>query len=502
MDDNDEQDKRRFMTPPKEWGGDDEDGADWLMASEDNAASPQPSARPPIDDVGWLTSESEGTELEEDAETGSSSGGDWFTDGEITASPETPVPLQAEGTGTSTNSTSTSDTSTSEAPGADTSSASDTLDAGTSSEFSSMDLLTDHHIVGTSTTGKLPLWPTIAGIAAVVLLLVGGWGAISERSSLQNRIVELEEQQGTPQSQGNLDAGDEAVLEAKNQALTLQLTTLKGDYSAANDTIQALQVELDNAEKLAAQATRLAETRKSESMPQQQVVTKAEATPTTTDLTPDTSATIAATTPQTSANQSDGLWFANVAAYSRRATAEKWAQKLQNEGYNAVTQSVDIDGRTLYRVRAVGFSTKNDAKAIAAELESTYNLGALWIGKTSAPPAPNARSQPRTKPALDKAMPPAATNKGADATTANASEQDVGGWFIYVDTYAQGVDADNKAQQIEEAGYAAKVAVEYRSGELLYRVQIVGINSRERGEEIIQALAAGGDMPNLQLRQY
>ena len=502
MDDNDEQDKRRFMTPPKEWGGDDEDGADWLMASEDNAASPQPSARPPIDDVGWLTSESEGTELVEDAETGSSSGGDWFTDGEITASPETPVPLQAEGTGTSTNSTSTSDTSTSEAPGADTSSASDTLDAGTSSEFSSMDLLTDHHIVGTSTTGKLPLWPTIAGIAAVVLLLVGGWGAISERSSLQNRIVELEEQQGTPQSQGNLDAGDEAVLEAKNQALTLQLTTLKGDYSAANDTIQALQVELDNAEKLAAQATRLAETRKSESMPQQQVVTKAEATPTTTDLTPDTSATIAATTPQTSANQSDGLWFANVAAYSRRATAEKWAQKLQNEGYNAVTQSVDIDGRTLYRVRAVGFSTKNDAKAIAAELESTYNLGALWIGKTSAPPAPNARSQPRTKPALDKAMPPAATNKGADATTANASEHDMGGWFIYVDTYAQGVDADNKAQQIEEAGYAAKVAVEYRSGELLYRVQIVGINSRERGEEIIQALAAGGDMPNLQLRQY
>lgn len=500
MDDNDEQDKRRFMTPPKEWGGDDEEGADWLMASEDNAASPQPSARPPIDDVGWLTSESEGTELEEDAETGSSSGGDWFTDGEITASPETPPPLQAEGTGT--NSTSTSDTSTSEAPGADTSSASDTFDAGTSSEFSSMDLLTDHHIVGTSTTGKLPLWPTIAGIAAVVLLLVGGWGAISERSSLQNRIVELEEQQGTPQLQGNLDAGDEAVLEAKNQALTLQLTTLKGDYSAANDTIQALQVELDNAEKLAAQATRLAETRKSESMPQQQVATKAETQPTTTDLSSDTSATTAAATAQTSAYQSDGLWFANVAAYSRRATAEKWAQKLQNEGYNAVTQSVDIDGRTLYRVRAVGFNTKNDAKAIAAELESTYNLGALWIGKTSAPPAPNARSQPQTKPALDKAMPPAATTKGADATSADASEQDMGGWFIYVDTYAQGIDADNKAQQIEEAGYAAKVAVEYRSGELLYRVQIVGINSRERGEEIIQALAAGGDMPNLQLRQY
>ncbi len=498
MDDHDEQDKRRFMTPPKEWGGDDEDGADWLMASEDNSASPQPSARPPIDDVGWLTSESEGPELEEHAATGDSAGDDWFTDGEITASPEATAPLQAEGT----TSTSTTDTQSSKAPEADTSAASDTFDASTSAEFSSMDLLTDHHIVGTSTTGKLPLWPTIAEIAAVVLLLVGGWGAISERSSLQNRIVELEEQQSTPQSQGNLDAGDEAVLEAKNQALTLQLTTLKGDYSAANDTIQTLQVELDNAEKLATQAARLAETRKPESIAQQQVATKAETKPATNGLTSDASATLATTTPQTSGNQSEGLWFANVAAYSRRATAEKWAQKLQNEGYNAVTQSVDIDGRTLYRVRAVGFSTKNDAKATAAELESTYNLGALWIGKTSTPPAPSARSQPQTKPALDKAMPPAATPKGADAATADASGQDMGGWFIYVDTYAQGIDADNKAQQIEEAGYAAKVAVEYRSGELLYRVQIVGINSRERGEEIIQALAAGGDMPNLQLRQY
>ncbi|WP_435213295.1 SPOR domain-containing protein [Luminiphilus sp. nBUS_16] len=498
MDDHDEQDKRRFMTPPKEWGGDDEDGADWLMASEDNSASPQPSARPPIDDVGWLTSGSEGTKLEEHAETNSSSGGDWFTDGEITASPEKTTPLQAEGTA----SPPITDTQSSEAPEAETHSAADIFDAGTSSEFSSMDLLTDHHIVGTSTTGKLPLWPTIAGIAAVVLLLVGGWGAISERSSLQNRIVELEDQQGTPQSQGNLDAGDEAVLEAKNQALTLQLTTLKGDYSAANNTIQALQVELDNAEKLAAQATQVAAIRKSDSAPRQQMATRTERKPTKTGPTSNTSTSIATTTPRTSANQSEGLWFANVAAYSRRATAEKWAQKLQNEGYNAVTQSVDIDGRTLYRVRAVGFSTKNDAKATAAELESTYNLGALWIGKTSVPPARNARSQPQTKPALDKAMPTTTTPKSTDATTVDASGQGMGGWFIYVDTYAQGMDADNKAQQIEEAGYAAKVAVEYRSGELLYRVQIVGINSRERGEEIIQTLAAGGDMPNLQLRQY
>jgi cell division septation protein DedD len=499
MDDHDEKDKRRFMTPPKEWGGDGDDEADWLMAPEENSTSPQLSNRPAIDDAGWLTSESDGAELngqDDSSMADGSSASDWFTGGDITRSPETTAPEQSEGM-SATSATDTQPPESAEAPPT----SADPLEpfsASASSEFSSMDLLTDHHIVGTSTTGKLPLWPTIAGIAAVVLLLVGGWGAISERSSLQNRIVELEDQQDTSQSQGNLDAGDEAVLEAKNQALTQQLTTLKGDYSAANTTIQALQVELDNAEKLAAEATRKLESSPSPAQQTAAISGAKIAAPRTTPVTPSNNPT----NPRASESLSGGLWFANVAAYSRRATAETWAQKLQIEGYNAVTQSVDVEGRTLYRVRAVGFNTKADAKAAAAELEAAYNLGALWIGKSSAPPTPNVRQQPQAKPALDKTMPPASSLTATGGKTTESTSQELGGWFIYVDTYAQGVDADNKAQQIEEAGYAAKVAVEYRSGELLYRVQIVGINSRARGEEIVQSLAAGGDMPNLQLRQY
>ncbi len=506
MDDHDENDKRRVMTPPEEWGGDD-DGADWLMASEENSDAPQPSERPAIDDAGWLTSESEGAESGTSADrtaTQESSTDDWFAGGDITTSPETTAPHQADDPAPLTASMSAPPTEPSEEPEAEpapTSAASDPFGGSNSSEFSSMDLLTDHHIVGTTTTGKLPLWPTIAGIAAVALLLIGGWGAISERSSLQNRIVELEDQQATPAPSGNLDAGDEAVLEAENQALALQLTTLKGDYSAANDTIQSLQVELENAEKMAAQATRLAEARKSEPLPDQQIAQRPQSTPDTSPSAAEVSATDKATAPRVSEGSGQGLWFANVAAYSRRGTAENWAQKLQSEGYNAITQSVEIGGRTLYRVRAVGFDTKAEAQTTAAELEATYNLGALWIGKTSAPPASNLTPAAQPKPALDKAMAPATSPTVTETKAPDNTNQDVGGWFIYVDTYAQGVDADNKAQQIEDAGYAAKVAVEYRSGELLYRVQIVGINSREQGEEIITALVAGGDMPNLQLRQ-
>ena len=247
MDDHDENDKRRVMTPPKEWGSDD-DGSDWLMASEERSDPPQPSARPDIDDAGWLTSESDDAQVNPSTngtDAADSSTGDWFAGGDITTAPKTTTPVQTD------NSSRIPPPSADIQPAAEieeeTLATSEPFSAGDSSEFSSMDLLTDHHIVGTTTSGKLPLWPTVAGIAAVVLLIIGGWGAISERSTLQNRIVELEEEQASPQSLGSLDAGGEAVLEAENQALELQLATLQGDYSAANDTIESLQVELENA---------------------------------------------------------------------------------------------------------------------------------------------------------------------------------------------------------------------------------------------------------------
>jgi cell division septation protein DedD len=506
MDDHDENDKRRVMTPPKEWGSDD-DGSDWLMASEERSDPPQPSARPDIDDAGWLTSESDDAQVNPSTngtDAADSSTGDWFTGGDITTAPKTTTPVQTD------NSSRIPPPSADIQPAAEieeeTLATSEPFGAGDSSEFSSMDLLTDHHIVGTTTSGKLPLWPTVAGIAAVVLLIIGGWGAISERSTLQNRIVELEEEQASPQSLGSLDAGGEAVLEAENQALELQLATLQGDYSAANNTIESLQVELENAEKLAAQASRLVKERKSEALPEPQIAARPEIRSTAAQPNANTASVNKADTARASDSSSQGLWFANVAAYSRRDTAENWAQKLQLEGYNAITQSVEIDGRTLYRVRAVGFETKMGAKSAAAELETTYNLGALWIGKTSAPPASNLTPTGQYETPSSSTVPTKtnkATNKVATvASSASQVDQTGGGWFIYVDTYAQGTDADSKAQQIEDAGYAAKVAVEYRSGELLYRVQIVGINTRTQGEEIIQALAAGGDMPNLQLRQY
>jgi len=277
----------------------------------------------------------------------------------------------------------------------------------------------------------------------------------------------------------------------------MQLSSLRDQYDVANATITTLQSELDQFTN-DAPTTPAAEEAALTAVSTPPSPTADNATPEAeTVAPPDTDIDPPSTS---SADLPAGGWFVNVAAYSKSATAESWAAKLQGEGFNAITQTVDSGGRTLFRVRAVGFPTQVEARTAAGQLEAEYNIGPLWVGQASGPASspPPATGQPG---AIDspKATPPATQ---PPATTLNNTESGAGGWFIYVDTYSEGLEADKKAQQIEEAGYAAKVAVEYRSNALFYRVQIVGIDSREQGEGIIAALAAGGDMPNLQLRQY
>ncbi len=493
MDDRDEDEKRRVMTPPKEWSGDQDDkeaDSDWLSDAAPQAHAhedPSAPAKPEVDDAGWLTADDAPPEPDFPSPADAEPEADWFSDDDLSAAPDTTAPVSPPPQSDPTTFQRPDESRTGPAPAKDT---------APRVEFSSEDLLTDHQIVGTGTAGRLPLWPTLGGAVAVVLLVIGGWGAISERAALQQRIVELEQQQALPRSLGDLDTEAEAALAAENQALQVQLSSLRGQYSVANSTIDALQSELD-------QSTRLAEP--TTPVPAASTVGTSEALANTDSKAADVAkseppiASGSNNNPPPKNSSADG-WFVNVAAYSKSATAENWAEKLQGEGYNAVTQTVASGGRTLFRVRAVGFTTQAAAQDAAAQLEDEYAIGPLWVGQQNSGPTP-APARSATEPAA-AAEAPAQAEVIPPAAPAPSASTASGGWFIYVDTYAQGLEADKKAQQIEDAGYAAKVAVEYRSNELFYRVQIVGVESREQGESIIETLAAAGDMPNLQLRQY
>lgn len=207
------------------------------------------------------------------------------------------------------------------------------------------------------------VWPIVFGGIALVLIGFGGWDLFQERVTLQARITELEQALARTRESAALDAKTVPELEVENAALKLQLNTLYQDYDAAMAELRKASITVE--------------------------------APGETD---DTGATVAVSVPTTAlAAQDDkpgrnessestpygtGGWFINIGAYASSQSANTWALRLQNSGYDvSVTEIQTSEGITLNRVRLTGFDSKVGAKDFAQELETDYGTGPLWIGE-------------------------------------------------------------------------------------------------------------------------
>jgi len=352
------------------------------------------------------------------------------------------------------------------------------------------DILTDHHVTPVSQKTQASLWPLLVVGFTLALLVLGGWGAINERSRLTARIAELESADSRVQQRGDLSLADEQALQAENLRLSTQLDELREQYS-----------------EIAQQLSELEATTVAAGIANPQTLASA-ALPEPSNPSPSTREDSAVPNIASQASVGTGDWFVNVAAYSQSSAAQTWVDKITALiDETVISSEVTVNNKTLYRVRIVGLADRAAAQALAGRLEDTYSIGPLWVGKgeaNSAATTSASLSAPVSSQRSEATKP--ASGNNSEETPAKPVElrnfSNNGGWFIYIDTFAQNADADTKALEISEAGYDAKVAVEYRSGELFYRVQVVGISSREEGEAIAEALSKLGDMPNLQLRQY
>ena len=212
-------------------------------------------------------------------------------------------------------------------------------------------------------TESRPLWPTAVGLIAIVLLAIGGWGLYEERSTLQARIVELENSQAKARTSATIDPATLSALETDNAALKLQLEGLYRDYEIAMAEITALQALAESA-ATADNSDNSDMTDYEEADADGSMAEDASGAPEVSPATP-------------------GDWFVNIGAYSTPASAENWLARLESAGYNAVTQQVVIDdGRVLHRVRVVGFGSKAAAQTVAQALESEFGVTELWVGQT------------------------------------------------------------------------------------------------------------------------
>ena len=207
------------------------------------------------------------------------------------------------------------------------------------------------------------VWPIVFGGIALVLIGFGGWDLFQERVTLQARITELEQALARTRESAALDDKTVPELEVENAALKLQLNTLYQDYDAA-------MAELRNA-SITGEAT--GESDDAEATVAASVPTTALAAQ---DDEPGRNESSEATPSSTSG------WFINIGAYASSQSANTWALRLQNSGYDVSVMKIQTsEGITLNRVRLTGFDSKVAAKDFAQELETDYGTGQLWVGE-------------------------------------------------------------------------------------------------------------------------
>ena len=347
-------------------------------------------------------------------------------------------------------------------------------------------ILTDHGEARIEKTGgsKLPWAFEIAGF--VIAGVVGGlWFDAQETAKAE--IAELKDTIRSMKRAENKQTNQDSSLVADNEALQQQIAALQQQNNQLSDENEALKNrEAERAQRAISASTKTESATPAASPSPQIDVETATAPP----------------------SQAGGIWFVNLESHKSQAVANERLASLRTKirNINLSIASANVNGQTYYRVRAAGYASKASATAASKLMAQTLKAGPFWVGKDSEKVSQMpAKTAAPTKKQVAKQAPTSAPKPTARQTVAKQpirlrSLPMRDNWFVFVDTYDSGQRADEVILTLNGQGLDAKVAVESRSGELFYRVQIVGIDSETTGNTIVAQLKAD-EFKNARLRK-
>jgi cell division septation protein DedD len=74
-------------------------------------------------------------------------------------------------------------------------------------------------------------------------------------------------------------------------------------------------------------------------------------------------------------------WLINIASFSQQKSAQQMQSKLVSLGQIATTESVNLKGKILYRVRITGLPDRKTAEEEALRLQKVLQLSGFWVAK-------------------------------------------------------------------------------------------------------------------------
>ena len=81
------------------------------------------------------------------------------------------------------------------------------------------------------------------------------------------------------------------------------------------------------------------------------------------------------------ATSSTNNWFINIASFSDARAASSSHEKVQTIAASASIKPVAVNGKTLYRIRADGYSSRQGAERAAQALQTQLGLSGLWVSR-------------------------------------------------------------------------------------------------------------------------
>ena len=199
-------------------------------------------------------------------------------------------------------------------------------------------------------------WPlsliAIAGIATL-LLTIGGYGILQQRSAMQEEIQQLQQSAAINAAHSNeRTMAQNNGIAQHNAKLEAAISSLRRENKQLTLTIEKLQTELNSQKKSASSSPS-----------------------STAQKTPVKNSTVNIAPP---ANHN---WFVNFGSFTQRTAAESWITRLKPEDGKVIVSTGQKNGSTIYRVRVVELSNKQEAQKIAGQLEQQYGLPKLWVGQ-------------------------------------------------------------------------------------------------------------------------
>jgi len=250
-------------------------------------------------------------------------------------------------------------------------------------------------------------WSLIAmAIVACVLLSVGGYGVLQQRTATEEELRQLRAELATSTNAADERASREALreLQISYKKLAANAETLTLENRRLTDTVAGLEAQLGVQQSVltkSAPAAKPVNPQAAEAvsslyaekpLPSANQVEPAAALEVSSPkpvapkpvaakpAAPKPAAPTPATVP-TEAAASSGPWFVNFSSYSSRNMAETWARKLHPGAGKVIIAPTPKDGQTLYRVRVVGLASRGSAQEVARQLEAQMRVPKLWVGK-------------------------------------------------------------------------------------------------------------------------